>query len=414
MITVERLSPAWRSPFLQSRNSLFVPIDAAYLERTEAPDSAFPVTTYIARDESRVLSWAGFYSRRLMIGAPQAPSLRLAHAFAIGTLPEHRRQGLGRKVWQAAERHLVADTDGILIYTNEGGDGYPFYRSLGYLPLAFPPRLRLTFEASPQISAHPAGALVRTATFSETGHADDERGQVFSACYRGHVGFLAERPRSLDLWSRASFFYEPRLMGYTPKISWIERPNGHWKAYAIWAGPMDRIEWKKGAVEIWEIACAEDSDPESLRALLQPAVVAGRAGRADGSPHWWAVPGHRITRQMMALGAEESPRALCVLGRIFDPAARLAERLRATIPSARGVDCAIAAGGRVELRLNDVAVQIERDSALRLLFGRTTATIEHQHGVLSVQPAAKTRDVLHLLDRAFPCAPWAYFASEFI
>ena len=64
--------------------------------------------------------------------------------------------------------------------------------------------------------------------------------------------------------------------------------------------------------------------------------------------------------------------------------------------------------------MNDCHVEIESDAATRMALGRSSASQEHQHGLLTVYPLVKTSTVLEALDRALPIVPWAYFASEFI
>jgi ribosomal protein S18 acetylase RimI-like enzyme len=123
MITVEKLTPAWRDAFLVSRNSLFTYASPDYWNGIEDPASALPVRTYIGRDESRVVAWGSFFVRELDIGRPTAPVIKVAMACAIGTLPDYQRRGLGAKVWRAAEESLAREVDGVFVYTGEGGQG---------------------------------------------------------------------------------------------------------------------------------------------------------------------------------------------------------------------------------------------------------------------------------------------------
>ncbi len=222
---------------------------------------------------------------------------------------------------------------------------------------------------------------------------------------------MAGRPVSLDQWAEVSFFYDPDTVGCTPQISWLEEPGtGRWIAYAIWAGPIRKVGWKRDLVEIWELACAEDCHLQSLRALLQPACAAALEG--NGQIAWWAVPDHALTERMKALGFEEQPRRLCVLGRILDPAQVIRNRFREIGMSAP--ECIRAANGRVELHLDGGQVEMEEDSATRMLFGRSPASLAHQQGLLTIRPQPKTQTILESLDRAFPWVRWSYFASEFI
>ena len=80
-------------------------------------------------------------------------------------------------------------------------------------------------------------------------------------------------PESLDRWADVSFFYDPATVGCQPQISWLEdAKTGRWIAYAIWAGPIEKVGWKKGMVELWELACIGDCNPDLLRDLLQPRL----------------------------------------------------------------------------------------------------------------------------------------------
>src|ERR1017187_32647 len=401
MITVEKLAPAWRDAFLASRNSLFTTIDAAYCDRIENTASSFPVRTFIGRDESKVVSWGSFFLRQLAVSRENTPAVKVAMACAIGTLPDCQRQGLARKVWRAAEQSLAREVDAVLIYTGEGGKGYFFYRTMGYLPLLYPRPLRLTVAGgSPAQSQE-----VRTMSFAKSRVFSRRRDVVFANCYHGYGGYMADRPESLDRWADISFFYDPATVGCQPQISWVEDfKTGRWIAYAIWAGPIEKVGWKKGMVELWEVACARDYDLVSLRHLLQPACVAARKG--IGQLDWWAVPDHALTQQMIALGFAEKPRSLCVLGKVFDPAKKLGEQLR--------VECTSNAGQRVDIHMNNCHVEIENDAATRMVLGRSTASLEHQHGLLTIYPLEQIPTALETLDRALPIVPWAYFASEFI
>ena len=389
MIAVEMLSPARRAAFLASRNSLFTPVTPDYWDRAENPNSPFPVRTYIGLDGSKVVAWSSFYLRHL-----ELPAMKVGMACAIGTLPDYQRQGLGAKVWRAAEEQLTREADAVVVYTGEGGKGYPFYRAMGYQPLLYPRCLQLN------VSTQTATDLPQTASFNECRQIAGRRDEVFASCYQGHAGFMAGRPESLNQWADASFFYDPASLGCTPQISWLD----DWRAYAIWAGPIEKVGWKRGAVEIWELACREDCDLESLTKLLKPACAAARHGKSRVD--WWAVTGHALTEKMLALGFVEQSRGLSVLGKIFEPAKALENRLR--------VACTRAAGGRVDVQLNDSIIEIERDAATRMTFGRSTASLEHVHGLLTIRPQETTAATLKLLDEALPTMPWAYLASEYI
>jgi GNAT superfamily N-acetyltransferase len=401
MITVEKLAPVWRDAFLASRNSLFTPIDAAYCDRVEKPASLFPVRTFIGRDESKVVSWGSFFLRRLATARENTPALKVAMACAIGTLPDYQRQGLAGKIWRAAEQSLAGEIDALLIYTGEGGKGYLFYRAMGYLPLLYPRPLRLTVGG--EAAAQPR--RVRTMPFAESRIFSRRRADVFASCYHGYGGYMADRPGSLDCWADVSFFYDPATTGCQPQISWLEdTKTGQWFAYAIWAGPIEKVGWKKDAVELWELARTRDCDPALLRDLLQPACAAARNG--NGQLDWWAVPDHGLTQQMIAMGFVERPRSLCVLGKVLDPAKKLGEQLQ--------VECTGNAGQRVDIHMNDCHVEIESDAAIRMVLGRSTASLEYQRGSLTIYPLVKTPTTLEALDRALPIVPWTYFASEFI
>lgn len=405
MITVEKLTPAWREAFLVSRNSLFTPLDSSYWDQIEHPNSSISVRTFIGRDESRVLSWGSFYLRGLHVGRDRAPALRVAMACAIGTLPDHQRRGLGAKVWRAAEMSLGREADGILVYTGEGGSGYPFYRAMGYLPLHYPlcMRQKVSVESRIERSAVMTRPLAGFDDFSHSGAG------AFAECYRGSGGFLTDRPGSLERWAKASFFYHANTIGCVPQISWLQdNLGGQWTAYAIWAGPIKKIDWKRDAVEIWELACRHNCDTGSLDRLLQPAREAADTG--GGYIDWWAVPGP-LTSQMLALDFVEMPRSLCVLGKVFDPAGKLAEQLEARDFPA---NCRNAAGGRVEIRAGDCLVEIEHDAAMRMVFGRSSASHEYQLGMLTIRPLAKAPATLEAFDAVLPHVPWSYLASEYI
>jgi len=405
MITVEALTPAWREAFLVSRNSLFTPLDSQYWNRVENPGSSVPVRTFIGRDQSRVLSWGSFFLRGLHPGRDSVPALRVAMACSIGTLPDHQRQGLGAKVWRVSETELAREVDGILVYTSESGPGYPFYRAMGYLPLLYPPCLRrkVPSESGVERDAAMTRPLAESDDFWHSGPG------VFAECYRGCGGFLADRPGSLERWVNTSFLYHPNAIGCVPQVSWLlDESSRRWTAYAVWAGPIKKINWKRDAVEIWELACRDDCDTDSLDQLLQPAYEA--ACKGGGYIDWWAVTG-RLTGQMLALGFTELPRSLCVLGKVFDPARKLAEQL-----DARGfpANCLNGAGGRVEIRARNCIVEVECDAAMRMVFGRSSASQEYQLGMLTIRPLVKARVTLEAIDAALPCVPWSYLASEYI
>jgi hypothetical protein len=221
---------------------------------------------------------------------------------------------------------------------------------------------------------------------------------------------MAGRPSSLDRWADTSFFYDPHTIGCVPRISWLENPEtGEWEWYAIWAGPIEKVDWKKGAVEIWELGCSTHCDAESLRRLLQPACAAARRG--GGYVDWWAVPNHPLTEQMVAAGFAEMPRSLCLLGRLFDPARRMADQLRTQGVT---VELSDSTDRRVDIRMDDTHVEIEFDAAIRMILGRSTASQEYQHGLLTTYPFRRTLDVLTALDVALPGVPWSHFASEYI
>jgi hypothetical protein len=401
MITVEKLAPAWRDAFLASRNSLFTPIDATYCDRVEKSASPFPVRTFIGRDESKVVSWGSFFLRKLALGMENRSALKVAMACAIGTLPDCQRQGLAGKVWRTAEQSLAREVDAALIYTGEGGKGYLFYRAMGYLPLLYPRPLRLTVTGGLPLQPR----AVRTMPFTESRIFAGRRNDVFKECYHVYGGYMADRPESLDRWADISFFYDSAAVGCQPQISWLEdAKTGQWIAYAIWAGPIEKVGWKKGMVELWELACVRDRNPDLLRDLLQPACSAAHKG--NGQVDWWAVPDHALTQQLIALGFVERPRSLCVWGKVFDTAKRLGEQLR--------TECTGGAGQRVDIHMNDCHVEIESNAATRMVLGRSSASQEHKQGLLTVYPLVKTSTALKNLDRAFPVIPWAYFASEFI
>lgn len=408
MIVVERLTPEWSDAFLASHNSLFTRISSEYVARLQSEGSPFPVRIFIAREGPRVLAWGRFYLRRFDARGDSTPPLKVAMACAIGTLPEYQRQGLGRKVWRLAEDSLASEVDAVLLYTSEGGKGFPFYRAQGYLPLFYPRPMRLSVSKPERTEE--SGVVTRP--FVESRDLSGRRGDVFASCYRGYGGFMADRPGSLDQWAEISFFYDPSAIGCTPQISWLEDASGRWTAYAIWAGPIRKVGWKKDVVEIWELACLDDCDLESLRRLLEPARAAAIEGNRQID--WWAVPEHQLVKQMLALGFEERPRSLCVLGRILDPARLFGHRLQAWGPSKAPIECTSPANRRLELRLDGCDVEIEREGASRMLFGRSTASLEHQHGLLTIRPMHRMQDTIESLDRAFPLANWGYFESEFI
>ncbi len=409
MISVEMLTPARRPAFLASRNSLFTPVSTEYWNRAENPESPFRLRTCIGHDGSKVLAWGSFYLRQLDVGRTNVAPIRVGMACAIGTLPGYQRQGLGAKVWRAAEKQLAQEADGIMVYTGEGGSGYPFYRAMGYLPLSYPPSCQLTV-ARPMRAAT---SHVRTSLFPQSEVLGSRRNEVFHSCYRGYGGFMAGRPESLDQWARASFFYDPDAVGCTPRISWLEdTATGRWKAYALWAGPIDKVDWKKRVVEIWELACDESCDLESIRSVLQPACAAALKG--SGKIDWWLIPGHPLTDRMLTLGFIENPRSLSVLGKVFDPARKLDEQLRARQCPGRVIRCASAVGGGVEVRLDECELTVEHDAAMRIVFGRSNASLEHRLGLLTVRPLHETQTALKVLDIALPIVPWCYFASEYI
>ena len=248
--------------------------------------------------------------------------------------------------------------------------------------------------------------------FKESAALSERRGETFAACYRGYGGFMGQRPGSLDQWATVSFFYDAPTVGCIPQISWVEDASGRWIAYAIWAGPIRNVGWKRDLVEIWELACVDNCDVESLRRVLQPACTAACEG--NGHIDWWAVPGHALSEKMLTLGFMEMPRSLCVLGRILDPARMVRTQLQSRNISVGSIECATGANSRVEIRLDDCHVEIEIDGVTRMLFGRSTASLEHQHGSLTIRPLRKAQTVLETLDRAFPLVRWSYFASEFI
>jgi GNAT superfamily N-acetyltransferase len=408
MMTVERLTPAWHAAFLASHNVLFTKIPPEYLKRLDDPHSPFPVRTFIARDGAQVAAWGRFYQRTLQLYGDSAPPLKVAMACAIGTLPDHQRKGLGRKVWRAAEDASAKEVDAVVVYTSEGGMGYPFYRAQGYSPLFFPRPMRLSVSGP----ARSQGLGTTTMPFKESAALSIRRGELFASCYRGYGGFMGQRPGSLDQWATVSFFYDPPTVGCIPQISRVEDTTGHWIAYAIWAGPIRNVGWKKDLVEIWELACADNCDVESLRRVLQPACAAASDGK--GHIDWWAVPGHALTERMLTLGFTEMSRSLCVLGRILDPPRMVQTRLQSRNRSVDSMECRSGANSRVEIRLDDCHVEIEIDGATRMLFGRSTASREHQHGSLTIRPLQKTQPILETLDEAFPLVRWSYFASEFI
>jgi hypothetical protein len=138
------------------------------------------------------------------------------------------------------------------------------------------------------------------------------------------------------------------------------------------------------------------------------------ARNGSGRVDWWAVPDHPLTQKMLALGFEERPRDLCVLGKVFDPARRLNDQFRTGKLGARSVECAESAGRRVDIDIDGCGVEIEHDGAMRMVLGRSTASLEHQHGLLTIRPLRKTPAVLEALDGALRIVPWCYFASEYI
>ena len=125
--------------------------------------------------------------------------------------------------------------------------------------------------------------------------------------------------------------------------------TGRWGRLRNLDGPIGKVGWKKGAVEIWELACAGDCDSALLRCLLQPICIVARTG--NGQVIWWEFPVTPLTHQMLALGFVEGPRSLCVLGKVFDPAKKLGEQHKAE--SING------AGQRVDVRINHCRVEIE-------------------------------------------------------
>ena len=185
---------------------------------------------------------------------------------------------------------------------------------------------------------------------------------------------------------------------------WRMQRRGNGSPTRFGPGPIEKVAWKKGLVELWEVACAKDCDLASLRRLLQPACAAARQG--NGELDWWAVPGHALTQQMLALGFVERPRSLCVLGKVFDSAKMLGGQLR--------IESTSSERRRVDIHMNDCRVEIENDAATRMALGRSTASLSHQHGLLTVYPLGKTPTAVETLDHALPAVPWAYFASEFI
>ena len=408
MMVVERLTPEWRDAFVASHNSLFTKISAEYVDRIHSNKLTFPVRTFIGREDGKVVAWGSFYLRKFSVYGDSSPSLKVAMACAIGTLPECQRQGLGRKVWRLAEETLAEEVDAVMLYTGEGGKGFPFYRAQGYLPLFYPRPMRLSVSES----GHSGRSGVVTKPFAESRTLAGRRGEVFASCYRDYGGFMADRPDSLDQWGDVSFLYDSQTMGCTPQISWLEDTHGKWVAYAIWTGPIRKMGWKKDMVEIWELACADGCDLDSLRRLLEPV----RAAACEGNRQidWWAVPGHPLAEHMLALGFEERPRSLCVLGKIFDPARLWSHRLQVRKPSTSSTESITHANRRLELHLDGCNVEIEMDGATRMLFGRSTASLEHQQGLLTIRPLQRIPATVESLDRAFPVARWGYFASEFI
>jgi GNAT superfamily N-acetyltransferase len=406
MITIEPLSTAWSESFLQSRNTVFTPVSPEYWRRINQETARSPVRTFVCRDESRVLSWASFCLRQIHLGSPARRPLRIGQAWAIGTLPDAQRKGYARKVWMAAEEELARETDGILIYTDEHGVGFPFYRSMGYLPLAYPGWWRLT---TPPAHQPAISGRVHTLPFTGFNSSGEDARALFDGCYAGHAGFLAGRPQSMDNWAATSPFYDADAMGYTPQISWLEDSRGTRKSYAIWAGPMNKPAWKKGAVEIWELACAADCDDASLGALLEPAL---RLASPTTSVDWWSPTGHILAGRLQTLGFAPRPNSLCVLGTVFDPATRLIEQLRAA--SSEFSPGRPTTGQHVNVEFGNTRVEIQRDAAVRLIFARSSAHLEHAQGLIIVHPIQKTAECLNRIDAALPYSPWAYFPSEYI
>jgi hypothetical protein len=97
------------------------------------------------------------------------------------------------------------------------------------------------------------------------------------------------------------------FFGQVPQISWLENASGDWLWYCIWAGSMDRPSWKRGAVEIWEIA--SEGDFSVTHKVLSPALS---AGQHRGGPDWWAIPGHRLTDEITSMGIVKKRWNLCV------------------------------------------------------------------------------------------------------
>lgn len=236
---------------------------------------------------------------------------------------------------------------------------------------------------------------------------------MFDNCYRGYAGFIGDRPASLNAWADRSFFYDEGSLGCTPQISWLEdATTGRCIAYAIWAGPIQKVDWKKGVVEIWELSCANDFPVEFLSRLLQPVIAAACGG--NGHVDWWAVNGHSLTEKMLALGFAERPRSLCVLGKVFDPSQKLKDLLQTKAEPWRAAECICSAGRRVDMRVEGCDVEIEPDAATRMILGRSTATEELRHGLVTIRPYQRMRAISEGLDGVLPYVPWSYFASEFI
>ncbi len=405
-LTLEILSEKRLDQYLRTRSTLFTAVSRDYLLNTLRNDSSFPVRHYIAGNAGEVAACASFYLRPMAVS--HNFNITVAMACAIGTLPAYQRQGIGRKLWRYCEKELSEQADAVAIYTGETGTGFKFYRAMGYEPLFFPRPLTL----DPECFRTAAVREVATVPFQDASGLMNGADELFRHCYDRNNGYMGDRPDSLLRWSRTSYFYDADISGATPQFSRLEAPDGKLLAYMIWNGPMEKVAWKKDAVEIWEIACRKECSDDDLSALLSAAVnVAAAYGVRLIC---WSSPEHFLYSKLTASGFEEQPRNLVVLGKWLDLGRSLQAKLDSLAAAQKWKASVKNCSEKFEMKTPEFTVELDTSSLTRLLFGRTSAAAVLASGLAGVYPAGRTESARMMLENIFEPFEWGYFASEFI
>lgn len=382
------------SAMLELRNQIFPPV-------TESQFRSVPgLTAVVACAKGRVVGALPLAIREFQV-APGETS-RVAFLHAVGTHPEWRGRGVGKRMVACAKEVLRDRVEALFVYRTGGErtDGYAFYQKSGFHELHF-----ATTYLMKRASSRPATGVIRHVGMEHIIALEENLLGVFQALYSGMGGH----------WVRSAGFYRLALQS----SYYLSRPHEFSMfcivaqdkivAYAIVGRPLlPRDAHRQIIIEIATLPGREHETTSLLDAVdySAPAEAEIRFPTSVSSP---------LRPHILPYILEEAVRSPVLLGCLLDPAERarrawkggpLDFEVTAWTPSA---DFTIHSPTEAN---RSVTIGLKNDALLRLLLRRLDLSSACRLEAITLHRSRPGDEVL--MAEALPAFPWVYHGLDYL